>query len=284
MLNSPLSGPVAFSFGVPISSIESTMAEAVRLAPRWLHDGIQAIEVSLGAAFDQRTCFSDDMAEALVRNMKLINNQGLRTWSVHIPFGIHLDLSDPDESQRAFVVDYYARVMKAAAEGGADLCVAHPSAEPISAEERDLHISQCRRSISELTAAGTGVRLAIECLPRTCLCSTAQETLRILDGTEAGLCMDVNHPHHEPPANFIRALADRIITTHISDDDGLDEKHWMPGKGVIRFEDVLEELRITGYTGPFLYELTPPSGIENAGLDFITNFNYLTERYYATRS
>ena len=46
----------------------------------------------------------------------------------------------------------------------------------------------------------------------------------------------------------------RITALHISDYDGIDEKHWPPGKGIIDWNLVLESLQSAGYSGPFLLE------------------------------
>lgn len=281
MIHSPLTGPVGFSVSEHITNFEPKLREVARLSPQWYREGLGALELCLNSLDFQtdQSDFTAQQAKILPGLMRDITAGGCRVWSVHLPFGLHYDLSSPDEEIRRWTVDLYCRMMDAAAEGGATVVVAHPSAEPIADADRSLHIEQCRRSIEEITSRIDGVKLAIECLPRTCLCSTAAETKTLLEGTRAGLCMDVNHPHHEPPADFIRQLADKIITVHISDDDGLDEKHWMPGKGVIAWEDVMEEFRRMDYSGAFIYELAPPSGLTGAGIDFTTNYNYLVERW-----
>ncbi len=280
MKDAPLSGPVGFSLSNPLDDFAPTLRQAARLAPRWHRDGLGALELGFFTGFHDRVDFTGEQAAALGPLMRAIAQSGCEIWSVHLPFGTAYDLSSPCEHTRRFAVDLYSRMMDCAAEGGARIAVAHPSAEPIAAADRSRHLEQCRRSIEELTArSGGGLRLAIECLPRSCLCSTAQETLALLDGTSAGLCMDTNHPHHEPPADFIRRLAPKLITVHISDDDGVDEKHWMPGRGVIDWADVLDALAAVPYTGAFIYELAPPSGLSQAGLDFIFNYRYLADRF-----
>ena len=50
-------------------------------------------------------------------------------------------------------------------------------------------------------------------------------------------------------------LGGRIFTVHMSDNDGTDEKHWMPGTGIIRWSAVIERLAAAGYEGPFVFEV-----------------------------
>lgn len=279
MDRAPLSGPIGFSFSNPLEDFAPTLRQAARLAPRWKRDGLGALELGFFTGFHDKIDFISAQASSLVPLMRSISREGCAIWSVHLPFGTAYDLSSPSEATRRFAVDLYSRMMDCAAEGGARIAVAHPSAEPIASADRARHMDQCRRSIEELTArSGESLHLAIECLPRSCLCSTAEETQALLEGTRAGLCMDTNHPHHEPPADFIRLLSHKLITVHISDDDGVDEKHWLPGRGVIAWADVLDALAAIPYTGAFIYELAPPSGLSHAGLDFTFNYRYLADR------
>ena len=54
--------------------------------------------------------------------------------------------------------------------------------------------------------------------------------------------------------NAVRTLGGRLTTLHLSDYDGVDEKHWLPGRGVIGWPSFIAALRDIGYTGPFNYE------------------------------
>jgi hypothetical protein len=76
-----------------------------------------------------------------------------------------------------------------------------------------------------------------------------------LKNEQIGICVDVNHFLQETAEDGVRALGDRILTTHISDHDYLDEKHWMPGAGVVPWKLVYDRLTEAGYTGPWLFEL-----------------------------
>ena len=55
--------------------------------------------------------------------------------------------------------------------------------------------------------------------------------------------------------DFMKALATNVVTTHLSDYDGVDERHWLPGMGIVPWKDVVKTLMENGYRGPFLFEL-----------------------------
>jgi sugar phosphate isomerase/epimerase len=99
-------------------------------------------------------------------------------------------------------------------------------------------------------------QLAVECLPRTCLGNTADELLKIVNSVNNGLgiCFDTNHLLKEKPEEFAEKAGSLIVTLHVSDYDGIDERHWLPGMGIINWTNVVAELAKSGYSGPFMFE------------------------------
>ncbi len=63
---------------------------------------------------------------------------------------------------------------------------------------------------------------------------------------------------HAALGDVVRDLGDRIFTLHLSDYDGVDEKHWVPGEGVIDWTAFMRALHEIGYTGPFNFECNLP--------------------------
>ncbi|MEF3305034.1 sugar phosphate isomerase/epimerase family protein [Paenibacillus sp. GYB003] len=186
---------------------------------------------------------------------------GIELWSLHIPFGTEWDPSSPDAAVRERVVSQVRAVLSSADAWNIRTAVIHPSWEPVPAEERSRRLEFARQTLGVLSreAAELGVKLAAECLPRTCLGRSADEMDYLLaDNPELGVCCDVNHLFQEPPQQFIERLGGRIVTTHISDNDGTDEKHWMPGEGIIAWDEVIEALAKTGYRGPIVHEVRKP--------------------------
>ena len=68
-------------------------------------------------------------------------------------------------------------------------------------------------------------------------------------------CLDTNHLLEESAVDYIRAIGNKIITTHISDYDFKNERHWLPGEGKADWRGIVTTLREIGYEGPWLYEL-----------------------------
>ena len=184
---------------------------------------------------------------------------GIEIWSVHLPFGGPYDISQVEDSLRQKAVELNLADMQQSARIVAPKkFIIHPSAEPISDEERPGRMEASKKSLQELAAKAKelGIPLLVENLPRTCLGNTSTELLSIIDGIDnAAICFDVNHLLIEEQLVFVENVKDKIQSTHMSDYDRVDERHWLPGDGVIDWNELLVALVKTGYQGPFIFEV-----------------------------
>ncbi len=185
---------------------------------------------------------------------------GLECRSVHLGFEDDYDISSADEGLRRATLDDMIYGLSVAPLLGAGIAVVHGSSEPISDAQRADRIAVLGESLIELStaAAENGMRLALELLPRTCLGHTSSEALAIVEGLDeavVGFCVDVNHVNlREDPAAVVRSLGARILTFHISDNDGVNERHWFPFEGVIDWRALMGAVREVGYEGQFIFE------------------------------
>jgi sugar phosphate isomerase/epimerase len=234
------------------------------IAGHWLTpDEVAVLDRSPAVSLEMAAPWFWDVPPAEVRaTVEALRGSTLELWSVHAPFGKDLDLSSLDDEVQQATLQAIKEAFAFAAELGCELVVVHPSAEPISPEERPARLARSRDGLAELARAtsASGPRMAIEPLPRTCLGNSLAEMELLLEGLpedRAGICLDVNHANvGQDLGTFIARLGSRIWTLHISDNDGVDEKHWLPGEGVIDWRALLHDLRQADYSGPFLYEVS----------------------------
>ncbi|MCQ2429492.1 MAG: sugar phosphate isomerase/epimerase [Clostridia bacterium] len=262
----------------PIGMSTSGLDPTEEVLADYAREGITHIEVSIG---------NDDFDRIDWPTVRaLCGKYGITLWSVHLPFAPFtlLDPSSLDEGRRVFTVDRFRALMAAAAAVGADKFVVHASAEPIPDAERAARMAQSKRSMAELAdyAAGLGAVVCVEDLPRTCLGHDSAELLDLLSADDRlRCCLDTNHLLSEELPDFIRAVGEKIVTLHVSDYDRVNERHWLPGEGVIRWPAVLDALRSVGYDGPWMYEIglaTPGTIIRDRELtrrDFYVNAHEL---------
>jgi len=183
----------------------------------------------------------------------------LRLWSLHGLAG-HEPLSSLRGGTRDEAMGNARRTIDVAGYLGAHAVVLHASDEPIAEHERAERLAQAKKSLASLvpTARRANAVIAVEFLPRTCLGNTLAEMFDLLEGLPKdmdGVCLDVNHVREvDSIPKIIRELDGRLTTIHISDFDGIDERHWLPGKGIIDWPSVWQSLEGIGYDGPWLYE------------------------------
>ena len=215
----------------------------------------------------------------------MLNETGKRVISFHVPFYGFDDLSQPDETVRRRAVSRYRAHYDTVREFGCSFMVLHPSQEIRTnvPAERAERISQLRKSLLEIEdeMKAMKVKVALEFLPRLCIGNTLSDMDRILEGMNEevfGVCFDVNHIMGQYPLipEITRTLGARLFTTHISDYNGIDECHWLPGNGVIDWKGFVEALKDIGYKGPFNYEIRQQEGtFERKVKTLEENFNFI---------
>lgn len=191
---------------------------------------------------------------------------GVQLWSFHLPFYKN-NLSSPDEELRLRSVRNYSDFIIKISDFGVKIFVAHPSQEPIPDDRRDVYMAQSKKSLKELAEVADKcmVTLAVEDLPRTCLGRNSSDMLELVSADDRlKVCFDTNHLLNESIKEFIEKVGHKFVTTHISDYDFVNERHWLPGEGDIDWQELYNTLIKVGYQGPWLYELgfTTPKSIK----------------------
>lgn len=188
--------------------------------------------------------------------------EDIMLWSVHLPYSKEISIANPDDTARRNTVAMDIGIIQKAGDSGFTRCVVHPSSEPIADEDREkcLRLAQDSLAVLADTAKKAGVILAVEDLPRTCLCRTSDEMLRLME-TDPSLrvCFDTNHILIEDFGVYLDAVRDRLTTVHISDYDYFNERHWLPGEGSIEWPRLMDKLDEIGYDGVFMYEVSKAS-------------------------
>lgn len=114
-----------------------------------------------------------------------------------------------------------------------------------------------------------GIRYSLEPHPYRYV-SNADSMLRILSEVESpaiGINFDPSHlfPCGEIPQVVIYRLGKNIIHAHLSDNDGLTNAHWRPGKGKMDWQGILKAFKDVGYSGVLSLELEDVPGVSRSG-------------------
>lgn len=234
--------------------------------------GIDYIEVGgTGAFIDKKRNFivSDEaLMESARKAKKAADAAGIIIWSIHMPFGKHIDLSEPNDTARQRVVAIHDKIIdKICRILQPKIVLFHPSWF-LGLNERPLRITQLIKSCNSLnpTIRGLGATMVIENmlgfellrsekLERP-LCRTVEETVKIMGllPKSIGSAIDMNHIKY--PEKLILAMGDRLKTLHVADGTGKQENHYLPcsHKGLNDWNKILDALYKVHYKGPFMFE------------------------------
>ena len=184
---------------------------------------------------------------------------GVELYSFHLPFMPFndIDISHPDIAEKS--VEYLKDFIDKGAKIGIDKFIIHPSGEPIAECDRALRMEISKKSLSILAdyASERGAVICVENLPRTCLGRDSKDILELISANDKlVVCFDTNHLLGENPIDFIKAIGDKIVTMHVSDYDFKNERHWLPGEGLLDWQSILEAIKGIGYKGAWLYEIS----------------------------
>lgn len=187
---------------------------------------------------------------------------GVKVWSLHLPFkwrGEH-PYADPTTTDAEIwqeTLDRDIPLIEGCGKAGIKHLVIHPSREPFKDDEREKYMQVAIEHLGILSdiCKKNGCILCLEDLPRTCLGRDSDEMLRFMESNpDLRICFDVNHLLRENHAEFVKKVGKYIVTTHISDYDFVDEKHWLPMQGQINWRMLQSALELADYNGPFMYE------------------------------
>lgn len=207
---------------------------------------------------------SPEGAELKKQFVAMLRETGKSAPTYHIPYGAQYDPSQPDGPDREQTYETVTTLLDEAVELGARRVIMHGSWEPVRQETRSEQKRAARRFLEKLEPelVKRGLQIAVEILPRSCLGNRASELLEILDGLDPkvfGVCLDVNHlmDRYAGLPDEVRLIGEKLISLHISDYDGVDERHWLPGTngGVIDWRKFIAALQEVRYAGVFNYEI-----------------------------
>lgn len=226
--------------------------------------GIKYIEVSINGFWRKKP--AEEVYIRANNALNLINEAGLKVWSVHLPFSSKMDISVTDTKKREANLSFFEEMIRLAGIFSPKYLVLHPGSDTVTDETTRSERLKCsRNSICRLALAAKeiGAVLCIENLPRTCPGRTAEEMDYLTAGIpNVGICFDTNHLLLGSHKDFIDKVGDRIMTLHISDYDGVDEKHWLPyhENSIIDWNALYKDLKRAGYRGVFMFEVTRKNG------------------------
>jgi len=212
--------------------------------------------------------------EELVANGKidvlpsLIRSRGLFLDYVHAPdIGCNDVWSESETKRNKWLGTYCSYI---------DLCKRH------SIPNLVVHISQSKGeqpdgptgegfvALEELVKVteDSGVKIAVENTMQPALLDSI--FTRIQSG-HLGFCYDTSHDflYSPRPGELLERWGHRLLVTHLGDNDGILDRHWLPGLGVLDWKEVSRCLPRQVYKGCLTLEVFPKDQEQESPSDFM---------------
>lgn len=184
---------------------------------------------------------------------RLVREAGLFLENIHVPFNDSDALWSEDEAARASVVDSHLAWLHDCAHHRIPTMVMHLSDRPDSQAYR----RQGLKSLEALTrtAEALGVTIAVE---NTRHNDRVRFILETISSASLGFCFDSSHHRLTDPGDFklLEDFGNRLAATHLSDNDGAVDRHWLPGHGTIDW-NALTDAFPKSYNGCLTMEVGP---------------------------
>ncbi|MBQ4527422.1 MAG: sugar phosphate isomerase/epimerase [Clostridia bacterium] len=211
----------------------------------------------------------EDTLDDVPKLIELSNKYNVAIRSYHLPFNdegkIPFLPSSLDSTDRTKTLEMTKNLITALEPTGIEYVVIHGSLR-VLAHERQQRLNAFVEYLKELCDFCKGlnnIKVCVETLKPRCIGNGLKEHLYILENVNKdnlGICFDSNHLLEEDNLDFIRGAGEYIYTTHFSDFDGIDERHWYPGRGINDWKSIVDLLEKKGYNGPYVFEVGFPDG------------------------
>jgi len=185
--------------------------------------------------------------------MKEANKLGLEVENFHLPYNhAHFLWEDNEESKE---------VVKSTIEGindckrfGVEGVVIHVENDRLMHLNEKAGIDNLKRVIE--TADKNGVIVAIENTKQNHI---VEKVLESIDNPWLKLCYDASHDWLSggSQGNIIDRFGHRLEYLHLSDNDLIEDRHWIPGDGKISWSKLMNALHEVSYHGNISFEVCP---------------------------
>lgn len=199
---------------------------------------------------------------------ELIESNGLTVWQVHAPW--RWPAQDATEEDRAERFEKMVISIRGTALLGSRYFVIHPimpwgggSYGPDLQVFDDINFDFMSRLCTE--AEKNNVVICFENMPMKALPisipAASLEFVKKINSPWFKMCLDTGHcmVHGIQPGEAVRLLGkDMLRTLHVHDNDGIQDRHWVPFTGMVDWDDFRSALQEIGFDGCLSIETAPP--------------------------
>jgi len=182
---------------------------------------------------------------------------GIKAYSMHMP-SRKVDISQEEEWDRVWSIREIEKAGLALSKLGGKILVVHPGGKIKG--DRDKRVEKSLQSLEELLnfCEEWGLKLAVENTLPGKVGNKIEELINIVskfNSSQVGICLDTGHINIKGnPIEAIKKFGHKLIHLHIQDNLGQNDDHFLPGRGNINWEKLINLLKQIKYEGIFMFE------------------------------
>lgn len=233
--------------------------------------------ISIGADIGHSRYFEP---ESFGKYMKLARHYSLKISSAHVPFLEAYDIAAAESGSAQKAVKNVLEYLDLTAQYGIPAAIIHP--HYYFSDDKTDCLKRAASALGQiLKARPSAVRLDIENLPDhrgSWICSRLLE----LFGPEAmGFCYDSSHENMSgPPFHILEKYWPRITQTHLSDNNGAADDHFIPGEGNIDWPVLKSYLDKNEALGDVLFEVGTGQRLSEPFESFVKRAGLAARRWF----
>lgn len=218
----------------------------------------EMLELIKKAGFDA-TCiwWEDEEGPRTLRKYemaKIVGDSGLIIDNIHAPFCASNDLWSESQLARKEIIKKHTTWIEDCAKYRIPIMVMHLTEGEETPGPNKYGIESML--LLSKVAEDLGVKIAVENTRRE---DNVPFVLSKIPSAHLGFCFDSSHANlgQRVDALLLREYGERLITTHLSDNDGMVDRHWIPGNGRIDWKRLGELFPSRSYRGSLTLEVCP---------------------------
>jgi len=198
------------------------------------------------AGFDNVMLWWEDEDYPYFRDKKnfvsLAKEFGLGVDNIHLPYEDCNLLWSDKTSEREAHVNEVIKYLEGCKSSGAEKVVLHTNRSSLS----DVDYKNGYKSFDKIInfAEDIKIKVAVE---NTRKFNYTEFILNEFNSKYLGFCYDSSHDFidGESKGEILNKWKNRLFCVHLSDNDGTDDKHWLPRKGIVDFKSIVSTIKTT---------------------------------------
>ena len=202
----------------------------------------------------------------------MVRDHGLLIDNIHCPYEDVNELWSEDKSVRKKVIDTYYAYIDSCAKHEVSHMIMHATNEGYFCDEMSLGVNSLLSLVRR--AEEQGIKVVIE---NTRDYDIIDFLLSEIDSTFLGLCYDSSHDwiYGQSEGALLDKWKDRLLCTHLSDNNRVEDKHWIPGDGQVQWNKIMPNILRSSIDCITMELMSSKEKISEPSIYLTTAFNQL---------